>query len=409
MSKKFTQEEVAQYFKEHGYELLSEYKNVNSKVKVRNAKGEDYNVKLAKFKLGQRPERKVVKFTQEEVAQYFKKHGYELLSEYKGNSKKVRIKNSKGSIYDITIASFKKGHRPENRNISYTQEELEKYFISEGYALVSTYKGADKKVVIRNPDGEEYSVFLNNFKRGMRPERRLAYTCKDVSEILSREGYTLSSPYVSAKEDIVIVCKAGHTLVTSLTLFNQGRRCSACANNILESGMSTGEHLVWSVLENNRKHLSDIRREVRVTIEGELHRFDFMFKAKGKHYIVEYDGLQHYKETFFGNLKHRKDRDSVKDNYAESKGITLIRIPYTTDTLPEVVNFLEVSTGVTLEVPHGLLITSISEVVEYYLRHSLTATCEKYGLDAKRVTGYFKTTNGMSKTMYLRQHPELKA
>ena len=79
MTKKFTQEEVAEYFKDNGYELLSEYVNLRRKVSIKNAKGDIFNVTLANFKLGQRPENKVHKFTQDEVAEYFKEQDMMLL------------------------------------------------------------------------------------------------------------------------------------------------------------------------------------------------------------------------------------------------------------------------------------------------------------------------------------------
>ena len=138
MTRKFTQEEVANYFKEQGYKLLSEYKNVHSKVKVNNAKGEEYEVTLSGFKNGARPERKAVKFTQEEVAQYFKGYGYTLLSDYKGANEKVKIRNKKGEVYEVTLNGFKQGHRPENRlGDRYTQDEVANYFKERGYTLLS--------------------------------------------------------------------------------------------------------------------------------------------------------------------------------------------------------------------------------------------------------------------------------
>lgn len=46
---------------------------------------------------------------------------------------------------------------------------------------------------------------------------------------------------------------------------------------------------------------------------------------------IEYDGIQHYKETHFSHddLGDRQYRDSIKDDYCKEHNIKLIRIPYT--------------------------------------------------------------------------------
>ncbi len=72
------------------------------------------------------------------------------------------------------------------------------------------------------------------------------------------------------------------------------------------------------------------------------HRFDdckykrslpFDFYLPEKNAVIEYDGAQHYKSIqYYGGddyLKLVQLRDKIKDDYCESAGIKMIRIPYT--------------------------------------------------------------------------------
>lgn len=65
-------------------------------------------------------------------------------------------------------------------------------------------------------------------------------------------------------------------------------------------------------------------------------RFDFYIP--NKHYLIEYDGEQHFTPQNFGNLSEREvkeqflknqEHDKIKNNYCKKKNIPLIRIPYT--------------------------------------------------------------------------------
>ena len=57
-------------------------------------------------------------------------------------------------------------------------------------------------------------------------------------------------------------------------------------------------------------------------------RFDFYVN---KQYIIEFDGIQHYKDTefFSWTLKDNQERDNYKTNWCKENNIPLIRIPYT--------------------------------------------------------------------------------
>lgn len=57
-------------------------------------------------------------------------------------------------------------------------------------------------------------------------------------------------------------------------------------------------------------------------------KFDFFVDNK---YLIEYDGIQHYKEiSFFQiSLEEQRNRDCIKNKWCKEHNIPLIRIPYT--------------------------------------------------------------------------------
>lgn len=336
------------------------------------------------------------KFTQEEVAEYFKDNGYELLSEYKGADEKVRIRDKRGKEFDEIFSYFKKGHRPEN-----IQEKVAAYFNEHGYELLSEYKGNRELVRVRNANGEEYEVRLRNFKRGNRPERRLKKVPTErVISHLGSEGYEIISTYTNVDAKMSIMCAMGHVFEVSYTNFKLGRRCSECSS-VSAGGMSIGERLVWSVLQENQNVLKNVSREVTVYIEETRHRFDFLFKMGDKQFAIEYDGKQHYGGRSI--YENPSKRDVVKNNYCKHNNIELIRIPYTVQTLPDVTRYIENRLGTPLALPNKIYSKSIQDVAEYYLAHSTEDAQDKFQLSNKTIHRYFKSVYGMTKREYLKQ------
>ena len=58
------------------------------------------------------------------------------------------------------------------------------------------------------------------------------------------------------------------------------------------------------------------------------YRFDFYLPEYNR--LIEYDGIQHYKERNFfkDTLEEIQNRDIIKNNFALNNNIDLIRIPY---------------------------------------------------------------------------------
>lgn len=110
------------------------------------------------------------------------------------------------------------------------------------------------------------------------------------------------------------------------------------ANN-LKSGHTTSCGCVNSLGE---KIIGDILRENNIIFQKEFiftdlpnRRFDFGIIDNNNQllYLIEFDGKQHFQECGGSwdendNLEQRQARDKIKNNYAISNNIDLVRIPY---------------------------------------------------------------------------------
>ena len=107
-------------------------------------------------------------------------------------------------------------------------------------------------------------------------------------------------------------------------------RCKVCA------GVSMGEKKIMEILDkHNIPYVHDKSIDsLHYPITGGTPRFDFRITQHSEcDYIIEFDGLQHYREvSIFSNdngYAKRKQRDSFKNQWCKDNKIPLIRIPYT--------------------------------------------------------------------------------
>lgn len=117
--------------------------------------------------------------------------------------------------------------------------------------------------------------------------------------------------------------------ISSQILTRYGKdRCRKC------SGMSNGEKKICDLLDdmnidydNNSIYKDCIYPETNARL-----RFDFVVHTDPE-YIIEFDGIQHFKEIkpweLKIDLKGRQSRDAFKDRWCADNNVPLIRIPYT--------------------------------------------------------------------------------
>ena len=113
-------------------------------------------------------------------------------------------------------------------------------------------------------------------------------------------------------------------------------------NRILSCGclgtrQSLGEQIIERILkEHNVKYVYDTPYFSDLYLNNNaLGRYDFiLFNDQDQPYrIIEFDGLQHYKNTSFfytseQEFRDRQEKDTIKNQYALNHNIPLIRIPY---------------------------------------------------------------------------------
>ncbi|HSH50177.1 MAG TPA: hypothetical protein VK982_00480, partial [Bacteroidales bacterium] len=98
--------------------------------------------------------------------------GYKLLSSYKNNKVKVELECPNGHKWTVRPFSFKNGSRcPECRKYDIKMRkgnEFREFVNDNGHKLLSGYKNAKEKVLIRCNNGHEYEIKPNDFKSGIR-------------------------------------------------------------------------------------------------------------------------------------------------------------------------------------------------------------------------------------------------
>ena len=116
----------------------------------------------------------------------------------------------------------------------------------------------------------------------------------------------------------VCQCDCGNVVnVLSNNLVKGNTKSCGCVK------FSMGEKNIENILiQNNIKYF----REYKFQDLG-LYRFDFYLPDQNR--LIEFDGIQHFKSShWYETLEAIQTRDQVKNNYAESHNIPLVRIPY---------------------------------------------------------------------------------
>lgn len=133
-----------------------------------------------------------------------------------------------------------------------------------------------------------------------------------------------SNDITGAHDKVQVLCKGCKTvwMVSISNHINNARGCPRCCR-------SHGETICKSILT-----AFGIVTEEEYIIPGSTRRYDFMFEYQGKFYILEFDGIQHFRYTNFFHETYeifleRQRIDVEKSYFAIMKGYYLIRIDYT--------------------------------------------------------------------------------
>jgi Zn ribbon nucleic-acid-binding protein len=200
--------------------------------------------------------------------------------------------------------------------------------ITNDYEIISNYEGSNKNIKIKHK-------ICNNIFTTTPHKFTTCPICyknyksnkefKDEFNKLSNEDYILLSDYINNKTKIKILHKKCNKIYeTTPDTFIKGCRCPYCKS-------SKGEEKIRKWLENQEYDFEEQYSFNDCKYKLPL-KFDFKLQDdSGKIILIEYDGIQHYQESFYGNnLKEQQLRDKIKDDYCNlHDNIDLYRIPYT--------------------------------------------------------------------------------
>ena len=265
---------------------------------------------------------------------------YELISEYINNKTKVKLLHKKcNNIYEVRPDRFIQGDRcPYCSKVkNYTTEEYKekvKLMTNEEYEFIDEYKNNNTKSKYRhNKCNKECITLPSNVNNCTRcPYCSHSNKKKTIEELKEeiynqvKDEYTLiSTNYINNKSKLIFkhnVCNKEFSSNAD-NFLNRKRRCPHCKR-------SKGEEKIAKWLDDN-----NIEYETQYKIPDCKYKrvlpFDFKLNINGKMILIEYDGEQHEKGYFIYNEENfnlQKKRDQIKDDYCKTNNIELYRISY---------------------------------------------------------------------------------
>lgn len=291
-----------------------------------------------------------IKKTPEQYVKECKEKGYDLPVEgYVTANKKIKHECKYGHIYEQTPNAHLRGQGCSVCSGSFkkTPEQYVKECKDKGYDLpLEDYINNSTKIKHRCNQGHTYEQSPNNHLNGKgcpvcngTPKKTSEQYIKECRE----KGYDLPlEDYINNRTKIKHKCNKGHVYLQSPDMhvgkYNQG--CPICKE-------SHGERFIRTYLENNsinytlQKKFNDLKDKTYLSYDFYLPDYNI---------LIEYQGIQHYKEKeFFGGDKHLKKQqyhDNLKREYAKNNGYKLLELHYSLDTQELVNKYLSRRIGI---------------------------------------------------------------
>lgn len=240
--KKLTYEFIKSEFEKEGYTLVSkEYINSKTKLDYRCPKEHEHSMILNVWQRGHRcPTCAInrVKSAYAYIKESFDKDNYILLSkEYKNNTIKLDYKCPLGHEHSIEWSGWKRGYRcPSCAGVTKpTIDFVKKSFEKDGYELLSKeYFNSYTKLNYKCSKGHKHSIKWNSWKTGYRCPRcsiNARLSIDKVRASFEKYGYQLlSKTYNNSQTKLECSCPLGHKYYIVWGSWQQGHRCSTCAN-----------------------------------------------------------------------------------------------------------------------------------------------------------------------------------
>ena len=164
----------------------------------------------------------------------------------------------------------------------------------------------------------------DNCLKMLKPELSKEWDCRK-NGILTPEDVTLGSG-----KNIYWKClKKGHEWTATVSNRVKGSGCPTCHESRGEKRVAEVLHL-YKINFSRQHRISDCRKKSPLP-------FDFKIDFNNKMYLIEYQGIQHYKQTnFYGfgriatknKLSEIRKRDKIKKEFCAKNNIPLLVISY---------------------------------------------------------------------------------
>jgi len=327
MRRKYTIEFAKQYFKDEGCELLEEkYISAKTKMKYKCNCGNISEITFSSFKQGRRCRKcgakksiESRKFTTEEVKNYFKEQGCELLEEeYKNNYTKMRYRCVCGEISEICLNNFKNGARCKkcgNKKISNSHKLIFKdvydQFEEQGCELLEKkYINNRTKMKYKCSCGNISEITFDYFKQGYRCEKcgeGKMHSFEYIKQCFEEQGCKLlETEYKGCYAKMRYICSCGYLSKIDFCHFKIGKRCKRCG---IEKMSGKNNH-------NYNPNLTDEDRGDRRLIDG--------YKKWAKNtYKKDTYTCQKCKERKDSNGKYKKLNAHHIEGYAENPDLRI--------------------------------------------------------------------------------------
>lgn len=330
------------------YEILSNYKNSNSNVKMRHTVcNHEYEVTPAKFiKRGQRCPNcnKFKQFTSDDFLNKLIEegnHDYIHVGDFINMNTKTIIKHKEcGYNREISPTHFFKsknkclhcsGNIRKKTTSIFKKEVYDR--VEDEYSVIEDYVPQNKILMRHNTCGHEWKVYPSSFLSGSRcPKcnggvRKTTEQFKiEVYNLVEKEYEVLGEYKNNITRITLLHNKCRQTSMICPIDFLEGVRCLHCNS-------SRGEKRIYTHLTNNgylfeeQYKFKDCKKKRPLPFDFIVFNDDNTIKC-----LIEYDGIQHFEtvEIFGGQKGYLStiQNDSIKNEYCKLKGIHLIRIPY---------------------------------------------------------------------------------
>lgn len=280
--------------------------------------------------------------------------------------------------------------------------EYEKYDVINGLIFFKTKYGCNKgyisQIEIRNMvDNINIIDFIFIDKRF----NRFSYLTENekkrkIKDSFQNKGYMILSDLDSIKNitkytEIILITKDGEKFNKSLAqLDNMG-----ISPNEKKHKISFGERATGYILYSN-----NIEFEYQKFIKhknGKYQYFDFYLEYNGRKICIEYNGEQHYKDSYFCNkkldLKNQLKQDNMKLQYCNENNIEMFEISYKKNDMLKINKEIEKIFNKKLldfNIKDYFLCNNDlwgfknmdQEIIEYYKNHTCKETSIKFGVSS---------------------------